>query len=179
MLYQNLFNSDKGRFARRIIMNQKEYMIQNTWYSELLLASNKYSINLTGAETKKKSEWKREVKEKIKKSIEELSNNKVMQMTKLRHQRMQKLERQQYLNETTISRVSDLLRTKLEMMDIGKNLKSNGRKCFACKVEEERTEHILVCNEIRRKITKGGRGELRINSDRNDLTTNYQLLYKR
>ena len=69
-------------------------------------------------------------------------------MSKLKVQRKQSFERQGYISEKSISQVSRIMKTKLRMWNIGKDLDKTGRKCAACKNEEETIEHITECAEI-------------------------------
>ena len=128
--------------------------------------------------TKVKSKWKQYVRTKIKQKVVAESNEKKRMMTKLRHQKQQDYCMQQYIKETNIVRIRDLIRVKLEMLDIGKNQgqkdrkcygckkenqgqkdrkcygckKENqgqkDRKCYGCKKENETTEHITSCNKV-------------------------------
>jgi len=55
---------------------------------------------------------------------------------------------QPYIKETSISKVSDLLLVKLELLDIGKKQGWEDRKCYACKMVAESTEHIISCSDV-------------------------------
>ena len=149
MLYQNIITSEEDRLCKKVIKTQKEYNMEGSWYMELEKTSQGYNIGLKEAETKKKSEWKKTVKRKIKDSIIRQSIEKVKEMKKLRHQKEQIFETQQYIVNTTISKVRDLIRTKLEMLDIGNNIGGGEKKCFGCNNYEERTEHLIQCEKVR------------------------------
>ena len=65
-----------------------------------------------------KLRWKNYVKKKIQNYVQRQSNEK-KEKTKLRHQKGQKFEMQEYLQEKTITRAGDLLRAKLELLNFG------------------------------------------------------------
>ena len=73
----------------------------------------------------------------------------------LRHQEGQKFIRQKYLAECGIAEASEIMKTKLEMWDLGKNF-GNERKCI-CEEKEETTEHILECGVVREKLNRDKR----------------------
>ena len=179
MLLQNLMNSDEERTTKKLIQYQREFKIDGTWYNELDRISKQYGISLNSNNLKVKSKWKEYVKSKIREKINAESNEKKNNMTKLRHQKEQNFNMQQYIQNTTITRVRDLIRVKLELLDIGKNQGQENRKCFACKTEDERSEHIIECSEVH-KMTKVNacKWEKEMMSDRNHLTEVYLLLKK-
>ena len=121
MLYQNLVKSDDDRLSKNVIMNEEKYAIEKTWYCELKSMAENYKINIGDVKKLQKSEWKKTVKYQIRTAVKTKSEDAKMKMTKLRHQKNQAFERQEYICNTSISRVTDLIRLKLEMLDIGKN----------------------------------------------------------
>ena len=78
-------------------------------------------------------------------SGKELKNNqyeKEAKYIKLRHQKHQNYERQKYLEEVGIKTVRGIIKTKLEMWDIGNNL-GTGRGCWCG--GQESSEYIFGC----------------------------------
>ncbi len=73
-------------------------------------------------------------------------------MRKLRHQEGQKFMRQKYITEYGAAEISEMIKTKLEMWDLRRNMEK-GRKCM-CNEEEETIEHILACGAVGKKIEK-------------------------
>ena len=78
-----------------------------------------YEIQLQEVEDKSKVEWKKMVKQKIKRKMEKIIEEKEEHMTKLRHQKKQRFERQKYLEEVGSKDASRMIRTRLEINDIG------------------------------------------------------------
>ena len=180
MLYQNLMNSDDERTTKRLIQYQKEHTIDGSWYDELVKTSKEYGIIIDNDMIKVKSKWKQYVKTKIKQKVVAESNEKKRMMTKLRHQKQQDYCMQQYIKETNIVRIQDLIRVKLKMLDIGKNQGQKDRKCYGCKKENETTEHITSCNKVQEilETTETIKWNNEMMSDHSQLTKIYLLLQK-
>ena len=118
---------------------------KNCWYSEIEEDAEKYQIDLDGVTRIKKSEWKKTVKGQIRKHIERQSREQEEKSTKLRHQKLQKYVRQKYLGEVGIKTAGEIITTRLEMWDIGRNL---GRERYCLCGRKETTEHILECTKV-------------------------------
>ena len=69
---------------------------------------------------------------------------------------MQKFIRQQYLAEVGIKAAGEIIKTRLEMWDIGKNL---GKERFCYCGGKETTEHILECIKVREVIKRKAKKE--------------------
>ena len=107
-------NSDEDRTAKKLIQHQKECSIEESWYGELMRVGKKYEIELNNNNMiKTKSKWKQYVKDKIRHKITAESEEKKNSMTKLRHQKQQEFCMQQYIKETSITRIQDLLRVNM------------------------------------------------------------------
>ena len=82
----------------------------------------------------------------------EFEVNKV-QMKKLRHaERNATWKPAEYIAKVGVVGAAEILKTKLEMWDIGRNY-GKERKCKGCQ-QEERTEHIVECWEVREKMSR-------------------------
>lgn len=147
MLYENLMNSCDERLGKKIISRQKEREQENGWYGRTKEIAAELEMDLKEMENMKKQEWKKKVKKKIQNRVERISGMKQEEMRKLRHQKNEKFERQKYLGETTLTEATEMIRMRLEMEDIGNN-QGKGRKCECG--EEERTEHIVKCKEVKK-----------------------------
>ena len=95
------------------------------WWSEIKEDSERYGIELDRVETIERKEWKKEVKIKIGQSIENATGKREEEMRKLRHQKGERYERKKYVTEVGRTTAAELIRTRLEMWSIGRNL---GRK---------------------------------------------------
>ena len=72
MLYipqQNIINSSKDRLVKQIIQEQRAQNHQNTFYEKVRTIAEELNIKLEVAETMKKSEWKRTIKDKVQNKI--------------------------------------------------------------------------------------------------------------
>jgi hypothetical protein len=122
-----------------------------------------------------KPAWKKHIKEQINLKIIETSREKIDIMTKLRHQKQQNYTMQSYIQETSVWRVRDLIKVKLELLDIGRNY-GQDRLCSGCKINSETTEHIIVCREARELVGGGCPGNLDEMSDKKNLLHLYNYL---
>ena len=85
------------------IIRSHDELATETWTSETKKIGKKYNLDMTIQKIKniKKSEWKRQVKDKIKCNIEEQWQEKLGRMKKLRHLRQSNHGQKEYLKETT------------------------------------------------------------------------------
>ena len=97
-------------------------------------------------------------------------------MKKLRHQKQQTFKKQEYIKQNTITQVTELIKTKLEMWNIGNNLGEGERKCFGCKECEEITEHICSCKEVQKTLKDEIQVDFNDNKSLNKIT-NYIKKY--
>ena len=91
------------------------------------------------------------VQRRIKENIEKQSKEKEVKYRKLRHQKHQKYARQRYLEEVGIKAAREMMKTKLEMWDIGNDI-GNERYCWCGNLES--SEHILECCKVKEIIDK-------------------------
>ena len=154
MLLQDIVQSDKERLGKKIVESQKKDK-EESWYSETEVCKG-YEIEIEKAELVKKKDWKRMVKEGIKKKIEKEMTIKEQEMRKMRHQVGDKFERKLYVKEMGVGEVAEIMRTRLELWDIGNNQGKN-RKCVCD--EKETVEHIMECEEIRSVMVKNNNKE--------------------
>ena len=124
---------------------------------------------------KNKPAWKKHVKEQINENVVEKSKEKIKSMTKLRHQKNQSFIMQDYLKETNIWRIRDLIRVKLELLDIGRN-QGNARICCGCGQADETTEHVIVCEKAKELVGGDSTVNLEMMSDRHNLLHLYNYL---
>ena len=178
MLLQNLMNADENRMAKKLIKQQKQYETEGSWYSKVAKISKEYKVDLENDDLlKDKHKWKTHVKEQIKLKIISKSEEKKNSMSKLRHQKEQEFIMQEYIKETSIWRIRDLIRVKLEMLDIGRNQGEN-RICCGCHSEEESTEHIVSCRAARELTGIQDETNTNITSERCNLINIYNILKK-
>ena len=82
---------------------------------------------------------------------------------------------QSYIQETSVWRVRDLIKVKLELLDIGRNY-GQDRLCSGCKTNDETTEHVVVCREAGELVGGGCLGNLDEMSDKKNLLHLYNYI---
>ena len=108
--------------------------------------------------------WKKMVKTKIEKIIEEEVIQKTGEMTKMRL--IKSFKKQEYVSECSMALVKDIMKIRLNMayyicyivghglnmVEIGENFKGKyGQKyCMACNEEKETTEHVIQCGQYKK-----------------------------
>ena len=151
MLYQNIMNSNEERLSKRIIREQKESRIDNSFYSNTEGISTKYNIDINKVTEMKKSELKKKIKEEINKSmLEEIIENK-RTMKKLRFVDTSTFSCKRYINELDGEDSKFILKTRLNMLEIYGNYKGNknlNQICPHCKSNDDDTEHLACCKTI-------------------------------
>ena len=169
MLLQNLLASDDSRMAKNLIIHQKKFEVEASWYVNVNNIGKHYVIQMENEELlNNKQAWKKHVKEQIYKNIVERSEEKIKTMTKLRHQKEQRFIMQSYIHETNIYRIRDLFKVKLELHDIGRN-HGKDRLCLGCNQAEETTEHIIACKHLKESMEHDNPASLDKMSDRTNL----------
>ena len=97
MLYHNIMNSDHKRVARKILAEQTKSNHKNTMISKVKHIPQEIATKIKNVENMSKPKWKKQVKGKIGKSIEERTKQK-MTNKKEQQQRISRRERNTYRN---------------------------------------------------------------------------------
>ena len=97
MVYHWFITSNNSRLAKQVLLNQVNSGLPHCWYTELETIAKEYDIDIEIETTSKKikSKWKKEIKEKIHKRIEEMVWDETVNKTKLRFIKNDKYERAQ------------------------------------------------------------------------------------
>ena len=156
MLFHLMMNSEDSRQAKRILEEQEKRGEDFGFYGNCRKCAASMGVNVKAVKEKKKEDWKKMIKEKINIMMNVEFKLRKVQSTKLRHltQNDKGWGQADYLKELGISNATEVLKTRLEMRDIGRNF-GKERVCKGCG-EEETTEHLLECWEVRRKIASWG-----------------------
>ena len=103
MLLQNLMASDDSRITKKLVVYQKKYGIEASWYVSVDKIGKEYAIQMENEEIiQNKAAWKKHLKEQINLKVIETSREKINTMTKLRHQKQQNYTMQSYIQETSV-----------------------------------------------------------------------------
>ena len=106
MLYQHLLKAEDKRLAKIVLRKQMINHQGRCWYSEIVGIMDKHNIEnrSTDVERMKKSKWKKIIKDKIQRSVEEVFKQEVEIKTKLRFLRVEKRE---YIKTCTREETTD------------------------------------------------------------------------
>ena len=149
MLYHIIMNSDHKRIARKILVEQIKSNQKNTMISKVQQTAQEIGVKLKNLENMSKSEWKKQVKGKIEKSIEGRTKQEMTNKTKARTIIEDKWERKKYLQECDSETIKDVIKIRLHMWQVRCNYKGDNTdtKCPLCKKIEDTTEHELECEK--------------------------------
>ena len=152
MLYHNIMNSDHKRVARKIIAEQAKSNHKNTMISKVKQIAQEIGLKIKNVENMSKSKWKKQVKEKIGKSIEERTKQEMANKTKARTIVEDKWERKKYLQECDSDTIKDVIKIRLHMWQVNCNYKRDNTdtKCPLCQKSEDTTEHVLECEKAKK-----------------------------
>ena len=144
MLYHNIANSEDDRVIKKILEVQKTEVRGSTWYADIKNIMEKNGIK-KDVNVLLKSEWKKEVKEKIGSKLEEEIRGKCRKMTKTRTIQDEKYCLKTYLTETTMTDATDILRARLHMTKLTCNFGLSKHECHLCgKQGKIQTEHYFT-----------------------------------
>ena len=152
MLYHNIMNSDHKRVARKILAEQAKSNHKNTMISKVKQIEQEIVLKIKNVENMSKSKWKKQVKGKIGKSIEERTKQEMANKTKARTIVEDKWERKKYLQECDSDTIKDVIKIRLRMWQVNCNYKRDNTdtKCPLCKKSEDTTEHVLECEKAKK-----------------------------
>ena len=145
MLYHNLVNSDKKRFARGIILNQEKLKIERCWFANAKDDGMSVELELSEEEMCRisKEKWKKMVKDKINIRFQGEINERRTEEGKLRFLVTKGIN--SYLKQVFNDDARLALMIRLNMVNwIGGNYGVR-RPCDLCG-EEDTTEHVFACN---------------------------------
>ena len=97
MLYHTIMNNNHKRVARKILAGQLKSNRKNTMISKVQQISQEIGVKITNVESMSESQWKKQVKEKIGKSIEERTKQEMINKMTARTITEDKWERKKYL----------------------------------------------------------------------------------
>ena len=90
-------NNNHKRVARKILAGQLKSNRKNTMISKVQQISQEIGVKITNVESMSESQWKKQVKEKIGKSIEERTKQEMINKMTARTITEDKWERKKYL----------------------------------------------------------------------------------
>ena len=149
LLLHNLVKSSEERVAANILKAQIENEILKCWYSELKGHCDQYQIDTTKVKEMTKNTWKKMIRKAI---TERVQNEEWTKQTKSRNCKV--FGRKKYLDETDKGTMRNILRMRLNMIEVKMNYKGkyNDMKCPICKKEDDTMEHLFECEELKDKV---------------------------
>ena len=150
MLYHNIITSEDKRLVKEIIEDQLKKPYKGCWGESLKNICEKYDIDIERIALYTKQSIKKEIKGKINKEIEERIEEKKLEMTKLRF--TDGKGRKKYLESLKTREAVLILKARLNMLELKCNYKSKHKDmaCQLCGVENETTEHLFLCSNLRK-----------------------------
>ena len=120
--------------------------------SKVKQIAQEIGLKIKNVENMSKSKWKKQEKEKIGKSIEEITKQEVANKTKARTIVQDKWERKKYLQECDSNTIKDVIKIRLHMWQVDCNYKRDNTdtKCPLCQQSEDTTEHVLECEKAKK-----------------------------
>ena len=141
MLYHNIKHSENERIIKKILNVQEDDQREGTWNDDIIKKIIYYGINKE-VENCLKSEWKREVKEKIGMKTEQQIREECGRMRKTRTILNDEYVLKNYLKVTNLTEATDILRCRLHMTKLTCNYGHTDNPCcplcgFGGKMETE------------------------------------------
>ena len=151
MLYHNLINSDHKRLARNIVLGQRQEEEKDSFYGTVKEMATSLNINVDGIDSMKKSELKKEIKTQIERKMVDKVNSQ-LHRKKMRFVRKQTtFNKREYVEEMDANSAIQVMKTRLNMLPLYGNYKHDltiPRPCPLCKLEDDTTEHMILCREV-------------------------------
>ena len=153
MLFHNIMVEDKNRLAREVLAQQitdgHEESFANQVREEAAVLSIADITELT------KSQLKKTIKDEIRSRMQNEIAVEVNANSKLRFlSKRDQYERAEYVNEMAGDEVLEILKIRLNMMDIHGNYKTDltkKRLCPHCTRHKDTTEHLITCSAVESK----------------------------
>ena len=152
MLYHNIMNSDDNRQIKDVVREQEASGYDKCWFGNLKKEGEDIgkAVSEDLVRGKKKSLWKREVKQKIEMAVRKEMEEKKKGSKKMRF--LGKSGNDTYLNEVFNEDARLAMKIRLNMVDwIGSNFGKEDR-CPVCG-EEDTTEHVFECGTTTETVT--------------------------
>ena len=154
MLLHNIVTSKEDRFLKEVIEQQITNTWQGCWMEQTAEICNKYEISAERIRTLSKEQLKEMMKDKINKELERHIKEEATNKTKLRF--CSDFNRKMYTMTGNIkyNNIKCIMKLRLNMLELKTNYKGStkGETCDLCKTENDTTEHLFNCIEIRKQV---------------------------
>ena len=157
MLFHNIMVGDEDRLAKEVLVQQLREGHEESFANQV--REEAAAIGIMNITDLTKSELKKKVKEAVKGRMEEEISKEAGRSSKLRFITQPiTLERADYINELTGDEAVDVLKMRLNMINIHGNFKGDitkKRRCPHCEEEKDTTEHFITCSKMEGGREKG------------------------
>ena len=155
MWYHALIHSEERRVAKKILEQQiKEE--KNNWAKQVMRWGSELELdmNMNRIKNINKAKWKKEIKEKSAEKIEKIIKEEAENKTKLGFIRKEKFEEKEYMKTCQFKTCKQIMKLRVNMTNAKANRKNKYKniKCSAGCNEEETTEHLLSCKQIKKIV---------------------------
>ena len=150
MFYNNLWNSDDRRLAKRIIVEQEsENDLDGSFFGTVKEMALSIDVSLENLKSLQKSQLKKLIKEKLNERMLQVIKATIPKMTKLRFLNIpDTFERKPYILHLSGKETIQTLRVRLNMITIYDNYHGDvtlKRMCIHCEGADDTTEHLIEC----------------------------------
>ena len=150
MLFHNIMVGDDDRLAKDVVIQQIKEGHKESFGNKV--KEEAAAIGITNITELSKSELKKQVKESVKRRMEEEISREAEKSSKLRFLTQPiTLECADYINELPGDEAVDVLKLRLNMVNIHGNYKGDITKkrwCPHCEERRDTTEHFITCSKI-------------------------------
>ena len=150
MFYNNLWNSDDRRLAKRIVVEQEnENDLDGSFFGTVKDMALSIDLSLDDLKSLKKSQLKKQIKKKLNDRMLQVISATIPRMTKLRFLNIpNSFERKQYISYLSGKETIETIRVRLNMIVIYDNYHGDvtlKRLCLHCEGADDTTEHLIEC----------------------------------
>ena len=126
MLSHNIKNNDEERKIKKMIEEQEKKNYNNTFYKKVQQIAETLEIEIDKVTGKKKSTWKKQVKEKVISKVKKRMNEEMAGRRKCQTIENNKWGRKEYIKESNIGTIKDIIKIRLHMWELNPNCGKKG-----------------------------------------------------
>ena len=158
MFYNNLYNSDDRRLAKRIVVEQEENEdVEGSFFGTVKNMAESIDVPVEEVQTLSKSQLKKLLKTKLNGRMLQIIKSKAQQMTKMRFLKpLERFECKPYVTQLKGKESIEALRIRLNMIPVYGNYRGDldmRRQCPHCEDNDDTTEHLLNCERFQSMVS--------------------------
>ena len=150
-LLQQIIQSDEKRILKEIIEDQIQNTWTGCWMEKTKEICEKYSIQIDEIRNEEATKFKKNIKNKINKKLDEEILQLSKEKTKLRF--CTNAKKKEYIEKLGYLEAKAIMKLRLNMIEVKCNYKGQYKehRC-QCQESEDTTEHLFNCKQIKSKI---------------------------